>query len=183
MKNVQSPQLLSFSQYPEKAQYNKTPTQDDSITIPSQLYSEQLTASNENVYYTLLDNSPDQAYSMLQTLPAHPDKFFYQPPGDPFNYHIKCEKVSKDSLNKSINMQLKENEYVFFYLQLSDCQSYQITCELVTPSSINNYLNFKIYGIEMNQVTGHEEISLFTIYQKENLKWSLTQYLTNFLLN
>lgn len=167
----------SQSIFHDNAHYDYS-QQTDSITIPSQLYSEQSYFMNQN-------NLSNQQYSIhqqiLQSIPIHPTKFFYQPPNDPFNYHIKCEKVSNQSLNKSINKQLKENEYTFFYLQLSDYQSYQITCEMFTPSSINNYLNKNIYGIEVEQI--QEELSIFTPHHKENLKSYLTQYLSYYILN
>ncbi|CAB4427237.1 unnamed protein product [Rhizophagus irregularis] len=179
--NFQSSHINSASQsiFHDNVNYDYS-QQTDSITIPSQLYSEQSYFMNQN-------DLSNQQYSinqqLLQSIPIHPTKFFYQPPNDPFNYHIKCEKVSNQSLNKSINKQLKENEYTFFYLQLSDYQSYQITCEMFTPSSINNYLNKYIYGIEVEQI--QEELSIFTSYpyHKENLKSYLTQYLSYYILN
>ncbi|GBC01742.1 hypothetical protein RclHR1_04310003 [Rhizophagus clarus] len=145
----------------------------DSITIPSQVHDEQS-------YYIAQDQQYSVQQQIYQSIPLHPTKFFYQPPNDPFNYHIKCEKVSNQSLSKP-NTQLKGNEYTFFYLQLSDYQCYHITCEMFTPSSINNYLNKNIYGIEVEQL--QEEISMFTPYHKENLKSYLTQYLSYYILD
>ncbi|CAB5189098.1 unnamed protein product [Rhizophagus irregularis] len=177
--NFQSSHINSASQsiFHDNINYDYS-QQTDSITIPSQLYSEQSHFMNQN-------DLSNQQYSinqqLLKSIPIHPTKFFYQPPNDPLNYHIKCEKVSNQSLNKSINKQLKENEYTFFYLQLSDYQSYQITCEMFTPSSINNYLNKNIYGIEVEQI--QEELAIFTPYHKENLKSYLTQYLSYYILN
>jgi hypothetical protein len=156
----------------DNAQYDNYSQQTD-VTIPSQLYPEQT--------YDLLNQQYSIQQQLLQSIPVHPNRFFYQPPNDPFNYHIKCEKVSHQSLNKPINAKLKENEYTFFYLQLSDYQCYHITCEMFTPSSINNYLNKNIYGIEVDQI--QEELAIFTPYHKENLKSYLTQYLSYYMLS
>ncbi|PKC55584.1 hypothetical protein RhiirA1_475355 [Rhizophagus irregularis] len=117
--NFQSSHINSASQsiFHDNVNYDYS-QQTDSITIPSQLYSEHM---NQN-------DLSNQQYSinqqLLKSIPIHPTKFFYQPPNDPLNYHIKCEKVSNQSLNKSINKQLKENEYTFFYLQLINLYSY-----------------------------------------------------------
>jgi hypothetical protein len=157
----------------DNAQYNY-------FQIPSQTNS--FTQQYENAYYKLHTSNQQCPIHqhMFPHLPVHPNKFFYQPPNDLFNYHIKCERVSKQLLNRPINIQLKGNEYVFFYQQLNDYQCYQITCEVFSTSSFNIYLNSNIYGIE---IMGQEEFSIFTHYHKENLKFYLTQYLSHHLLN
>ncbi|CAB4429221.1 unnamed protein product [Rhizophagus irregularis] len=138
------------------------------LTDSNNFQSSHINSASQSIFHDNQNDLSNQQYSInqqiLQSMPIHPAKFFCQPPNGPFNYHIKCEKVSNQSLNKSINKQLKENEYTFFYLQLSDYQSYQITCEMFTPSSINNYLNKNIYGIEVEQI--QEELSIFTPYHK-----------------
>ena len=109
------------------------------------------------------------------TLPNHLlNNFFYQPPDDLFNYHIKCEKISLQLLNNN-SMQLKENEHIFYYQRQSNNQLYQITCKIVSP----NYLNEMIYGVE---IVGQKKFA-FISNQKENLQIYLTQYLSHHLLS
>ncbi|PKY36085.1 hypothetical protein RhiirB3_457965 [Rhizophagus irregularis] len=85
--NFQSSHINSASQsiFHDNVNYDYS-QQTDSITIPSQLYSEHM---NQN-------DLSNQQYSinqqLLKSIPIHPTKFFYQPPNDPLNYHIKCEK-------------------------------------------------------------------------------------------
>ncbi|RGB37073.1 hypothetical protein C1646_695811 [Rhizophagus diaphanus] len=107
---------------------------------------------------------------------VHYNKLFYRPYNDFLNYHIKCEKVSLQLLNNS--MQPKANEYIFYYQQQNNDQIYQISCEIVSP----NYLNKKIYGIEIEPIMEQKQL-VFTSDQQKNLKFYLSQYLGNYLFN
>ncbi|CAB4395452.1 unnamed protein product [Rhizophagus irregularis] len=109
--NFQSSHINSASQsiFHDNVNYDYS-QQTDSITIPSQLYSEQS-------YFMKQNDLSNQQYSInqqiLPSMPIHPAKFFYQPPNGPFNYHIKCEKVSNQSLNKSINKKMNIRSFIY----------------------------------------------------------------------
>jgi hypothetical protein len=106
----------------------------------------------------------------------HLNNFFYQPPNDILNYHIKCEKLSLQLLNNPT--QLKENEFAFYYQQQYNNQIYRISCKIASP----NYLNKILYDVELDQNMGQERFA-FTSDQKENLKLHLSRYLNRHLLN
>jgi hypothetical protein len=123
----------------------------------------------------------DQQYDIL----FHPNNFFYHTLSH-FHYHIKCENISYNTItyllnNKNSDVQLNENEYIFFYQQEYNNRFYQITCELVSPSLITNYLNESFYGIGLQQNLLQENF-VFTLYQKEELEFHLTRYLSQYLL-
>ena len=127
-------------------------------------------------------------YTRLMSIQIHPNIFIYRPPNNHFQYHVKCEKISSSldiqlltKVKESI-IQLKKNECIFFYQQRCNNQIYQVSCEIVAPSFINNCLNKNIYGIEIEQNAGHEEL-VFTNDQENNLEFHLSQYLNNYLLN
>ncbi|CAB4390906.1 unnamed protein product [Rhizophagus irregularis] len=120
---------------------------------------------------------PQTIYSQDKAQRAvHCNKFFYRPYNDFLNYHIKCEKVSLQLLNNS--MQSKANEYIFYYQQQNNNQIYQISCEIAS----SNYLNKKFYGIEIEPNMEQKQL-VFTSDQQENLKFYLSQYLGNYLFN
>ncbi|GBB88593.1 hypothetical protein RclHR1_15140004 [Rhizophagus clarus] len=143
--------------------------------------------SNANNYY--LTSAPNDQHPQNnftnQQIPIQSDQpimFFYQPPNDPYNYHIKCRGISFDALtitqllNDSFdgNINSNQNEYIFFYQHHTSGQIYQIVCEIVTSLSLNR----TVYGIEnFGQVQ-----SSFTFNQKQNLKSHLIQHLNNYLL-
>ena len=118
--------------------------------------------------------------------PIHPIVFFYRPPNDLYNYHIKCKEISIQLLNEFSsnvsNINLDQNEYIFYYQQPSNNRIYQIVCEIVSPALIINLLNKTIYGYEIGQNIGHEQTT-FKFNQKENLKFYLNQHLSHCLLN
>jgi hypothetical protein len=124
-------------------------------------------------------------------LTIHPINFFYRPPNELYQYNIKCQEISYSTaiylLNKSLNSkefstQFNENEYIFFYQQEYDNRFYKVTCEIVSPSLITKYLNENIHGVKLQQEQQEERLS-FTIEQKQNLEFHLTQYLRIYLLN
>ncbi len=80
------------------------------------------------------------------------------------------------------NINFNQNEYIFYHQQQSNNRIYQIFCEIVSPSLIVNHLNRTIYGIEIEQNIGYEQL-IFESNQKEELKFYLTQYLSYHLLN
>ena len=118
---------------------------------------------------------------------VHPNAFFYQTPNDLCNYHINCKEISLEMAIQLLNelngntsdVKSNQNEYSFFYQQ-SDNRIYWVSCEIVTPLTLNKI----IYGIEIvEQNFGQERLSFFTFYQKENLKFYLTHYLSYYILN
>ncbi|GBB84684.1 hypothetical protein RclHR1_11260005 [Rhizophagus clarus] len=115
---------------------------------------------------------------------VHPNEFTYRLPNDLNIYHIKCREISVQLLNDNeSNINFNQNVYIFYYRQQqSNNRIYQIVCEIISPSFIINFLNKSIYGIEIEQNIGCEELT-FKFDQKENLKSYLTQYLNRFLLN
>ena len=149
--------------------------------------SEQ-TFQNTSINTTL--NSPIVQNAIVDNQPIHPNIFFYQPPNDYYNYHIKytkCEEFSIQLLNKfsdnisSINF--NQNKYIFFYQSQINSPIFQIICEIVSPSFINNLLN-RTHGIEIEQNINirHEQLT-FNPQQKINLKFYLSQYLNHCKLN
>jgi hypothetical protein len=126
-------------------------------------------------YDPKLMQQPLQQISQTKYSP-HRNEFFYQPYNDVFNYHIKCEKISLQLLNCS--MQLKANEYIFYYQQQSNNQIYRILCEIVSP----NYLNKNFYGIEIEPNMEQKQL-VFTFDQQENLKLHLSTYLSNYIFD
>jgi hypothetical protein len=112
--------------------------------------------------------------------------FFYRPPNDFCNYNVKCREIPFDLViqllnefnTNASNINFNKNEYVFFYPQQSNNRIYQVVCEMVSAPLIMNKI---VYGIELEQNTGQEQL-IFTINQKENLKYHLTQYLSRYLV-
>ncbi|GBC08649.1 hypothetical protein RclHR1_08290003 [Rhizophagus clarus] len=159
----------SVSIHPSNQHYNM-------IQLSQPQQNEQTFQSNAVVNSVIVqDNSiVDQSNSVA---------FFFQPPDDFCNYHVKCWEVSFDLVIQLLNelntnsssINFNQNEYVFFYIQQSNNRIYQVVCELVSASSIMNKI---IYSIEFEQNTGQE----FTIIQKENLKFYLTNYLSRYLI-
>lgn len=125
------------------------------------------------VNMTVVNPPPDNFLIDLH----HHIAFFYQPPNDLYNYCIKCKEISFDTVNN-----FKENESIFFYKRQSCNRIYQIVCEKVSPSLIIDFLNKTIYGIEIEQNVGYEQLSI-TFDQKENLKLHLKQHLDRYLLD
>ncbi|RIA97134.1 hypothetical protein C1645_814523 [Glomus cerebriforme] len=166
------PQTNSFAISPQPTSSNavSTPNQYDPISI--QLLQQTLQTPIPTTNSFSNQNQLNQ--------PVHINKFFYQPPNDPFNYHVECEKISLQLLNMST--QSKEYEYSFYYQQQYNKQIYKISCEIVCPSLINDCLNKYYYGVEIKQNMKQEQLA-FTLYQKENLKFHLTLYLNHHLLN
>lgn len=112
----------------------------------------------------------------------HPSTFFYQPPNDPCNYHINCKEISIDTVIQLLNefngnTNDDKNEYIFHYQQLFNNRIYQVSCEIVSSLTLNKF----IYGIEIDQ--NFVQNLSFTPNQKENLKYYLTQHLSQYLLN
>jgi hypothetical protein len=162
--------------------------------------AESSTVSNENVQYnidhnaqssvvvdtlvqnTSITNSQDQNQNHV-----HPSDFFYRPSNGFYHYHVSCREIPYNTitylLNKSLNSKLhfNENEYIFFYQQLHDNRFYQVTCEIVSPSLVTNYLNENFHRFELQHM--EQENLIFTSYQKENLEYYLTRYLSQYLLD
>ncbi|RIA90370.1 hypothetical protein C1645_823503 [Glomus cerebriforme] len=150
-----------------------------------QISDSQPTFNQSNLEQVATTSHLNVPYVPFASYVPHPDQFFYNPPNDPFNYHIKCKEISFDIviqlLNESFNgniyfNQNNQNEYTFFYQRQSNGQIYQVVCEIVTPL----FLNKIIYGIEIDQNFGQDQL-LFTFYQKENIKFYLSQYLSYYL--
>jgi hypothetical protein len=139
---------------------------------------------------TTQTNIPTTNFFVNYQAQNRPKKFFYQPYGDFFTYHIKYEKIPDDLIIKLLNQlpyisyitQLKENKnrYTFYYRQIYNNQVFQITCEIVPPSLINSCLNKHFYGIEAEQSI-QEQLTIEP-FQKENLKYHLENYLSNVFL-
>ena len=122
------------------------------------------------------------------TLPVHPITFYYRPPNDFCHYYVDCKEISYDAviylLNKSLkvsDVQSNEYECIIYYHQQHDNRVYRISCEIASPRLINNCLNKNFLGIELQQWAGQENLA-FTLDQKENLEFYLSQYLSNYLL-
>lgn len=169
--NLKSPgndHLFSILTYPQQAS-SANANNMASLHYPCQYDPITLMQPQQQIPQTIY--SQDKAQRAV-----HRNKFFYRPYNDFFNYHIKCEKVSLQLLNNS--MQPKANEYIFYYQQQYNNQIYQILCEIVSPS----YLNKKFYGIEIEPNMEQKQF-VFTSDQQENLKFYLSQYLGNYLFN
>ena len=112
---------------------------------------------------------------------THSNIFYYQPPNDLYNYHIKCEEISIQLLNEfssnMSNINFNQSTYIFFYQQKVNSPIYQIVCEIVSPFFINNILN-RTLGIEIEHNIRHEQLTFYP-HQKENLKLHLTHYLNS----
>ncbi|CAB4440397.1 unnamed protein product [Rhizophagus irregularis] len=116
-----------------------------------------------------------------------PNIFYYKPPNDLYHYHISCKEVPYNTIisllnNNEFSIQTNEYEYIFYYQQQYDNRFYKIICEIISPSSITDYLNKNIHGHEIGQNMEQERL-VFTFDQKENIKFHLTQYLSQYLLN
>ena len=118
---------------------------------------------------------------------VHPNVFFYRPSNGFYHYHVVCKEISYNTvtylLNNSLNnkTQSSENEYSFFYQQQYNNRFYQVTCEIVSPSLVTSHLNETFHGIEPQHT--EEENLVLTSYQKENLEYHLTRYLSQYLLD
>jgi hypothetical protein len=166
------------------AQHNNNNVQ---LTNPSnQQYIMQVNTTFNPSISPIVQNNlvVDQVDQQKPTQPIHPFKFFYQPPNDPCNYHINCKETSIDTviqlLNEfNVNTNDDKNEYIFHYKQLFNNRIYQVSCEIVSSLILNKH----IYGIEIEQNQNFVQNLSFTSNQKENLKYYLTQYLNQYLLN
>ncbi|RIA94579.1 hypothetical protein C1645_759855, partial [Glomus cerebriforme] len=185
-QNYSKDQLFASQTNSEQVETNS------SMNIPymavQQLQHASINSSNQR--YGNPEVYPQTSLNPVVNLPIVQDNFvvnlpttfafFYQPPNDPCNYHIKCNEISIHSLNEFnsnlANINFYQNKYIFFYQRQSNNRIYQVICEIVSPSLIINLLNKSIYGIEIEQNTGQEQLT-FTFEQKENLKSYLIQYL------
>ncbi len=66
-------------------------------------------------------NSPIIQDTIVVNQHTHSNIFFYSPPNDLYNYHIKCEEISIPLLNEfssnMSNINFYQNKYIFFYKQ------------------------------------------------------------------
>ncbi|RIA91358.1 hypothetical protein C1645_875504 [Glomus cerebriforme] len=153
--------------------------------VTSQVDSLQTQSTQSALNY----QPPQQTFQTIlaPTNLVHPNVFFYRPPNDSFHYYINCKEISYDTVIYLLNNLEERNnrsdghEYIFYYRQYGG-RVYEISCEIVSPFLIDNCLNKNFLGIELQQNAAQEHCLSFTFSQKENLKYHLKQYLSQYLL-
>ena len=178
------PQINFLSDPYQKSYHSEQVVTADAYNLASET---QTDAYSQNLYDSVLQQEIQTHTHLRPNYHLHPMVFYYRPPNDLYYYDVYCKAISYNNviylLNNSLDEgQLNENKYSFFYRQEYNNQFYQIICEIVPSSSITNYLKRNIHENVIDQYMEDERL-VFTFRQKENIKFHLTQYLSQYLLN